>query len=88
MYNHNAVIQGRAIGEFTEKTYGRVFTYEHNTDWHWLEIAEFPHIIHMGDGSTRYANVLKTMVRVVTDELDDGSPLVESWFIKKHKKFK
>jgi len=44
-----------------------------------------PHMVFVGgfDGSqTRYANVLKTVAYVVTDEDENGKPVIEKWHIK------
>jgi hypothetical protein len=40
--------------------------------------------IFMCDGSTRFARMLKTVIYVIVDENDDGSPVLEKWKIKKH----
>jgi hypothetical protein len=35
----------------------------------------------------RFARVVKTRAYVVVDEADDGSPVVETWIIKQHRKY-
>ena len=47
---------------------------------------EYPHRVFTLDGD-RAALVMKTVAYIVTDENDDGSPLVEKWEIRRHKKY-
>lgn len=69
------------LGEFQEKTFGKYFTYTACTD-PWAMSLGYKHEIHVLDG-TRFANVLKTRVKVLVDEGQE-----ETWEIKKHLVYK
>jgi hypothetical protein len=72
------------IGTFQEKEKGNWFSYSgrkcSNT---FAPIDEYPHIVDVLEG-TRFARVLKTVVYIVVDENDDGTPVVEKWNIKRY----
>jgi len=77
------------LGEFTEKEFGNYFHYSENLDRKegCEEWCCFPHLVWVGGCSGfqyRYATVKKTVAYVVTDENDDGSPVIEKWFLKKN----
>lgn len=81
-----AVYDGTILGRFTEKELGNVFEYTQNTQ---TPFSEYPFVVWCGPGPEgRYAKILKTVVYIVTDEAADGSPVVEKWFIKNHKRYK
>ena len=49
---------------------------------------QFDKKIYVGDGNqTRYAQLLKTVAYVVVDEDENGSPVVEKWYIKGHRQY-
>ena len=70
------------LGSFVEVTIEKYFHFSENTENHWVSIEDFPHVIHLSDGSTRYALVKKTVAYVIVDEDPVGLPVVEKWFIK------
>jgi hypothetical protein len=57
--------------------------------------ADLPHIIYVrgvgkngqGDGESRYAKVLKTVIYVAVDEDENGQPVLEKWKLKRHEKY-
>ena len=79
------------LGEFTEKEFGNYFHYSENPDRKegCEEWCCYPHLVWVGglDFQYRYAKVKKTVAYVVTDENDDGSPVIEKWFLKKNVEF-
>lgn len=48
---------------------------------------EYSCAVWVGDGTFRYAKVLRTIAYVVVDEAADGSPVTERWEICKHKEY-
>lgn len=52
-------------------------------------VKDFPHLIFVGPTGTetRIAKVGKTVVHVVVDELEDGTPVIEKWYTKKFRKY-
>jgi hypothetical protein len=72
------------LGMFIEKETGNHFEYSPNTTDYWVTIEDYPHKVWVRDGGWRYARVLKTVAYVVTDEADDGSPIVQKWELKKN----
>lgn len=70
------------LGSFEEVTIGKYFQFSENTEKHWVSPEDFPHLIHLNDGSVRYALVKKTVAYVVVDEDPYGLPVLEKWFIK------
>jgi len=87
---------GSILGRFDEKDTGKLFEFSKNPasgqfSWPNTFDDEFPHLVWVSDKSPsdgwngwacRYAKVLKTVAYVVTDEAEDGSPVVEKWYIK------
>jgi hypothetical protein len=73
------------IGSFTEKDFDNYFEFSKNTVQPFG--VEFPHKIWVSCNAFRYGRVLKTVVYIVVDENDDGSPLVEKWNIKNQRVF-
>jgi hypothetical protein len=73
------------IGSFVEKEFGHPFEYSTN-DVHPWESYEFPHKVWVGDGY-RYAHVLKTVAYVVSDEDENGKPVLVRWYIKNHREY-
>ena len=77
----------RKGGAFIEKDHGNFFEYDlHGED----TFAGYPHRVWVSenpvnDSGWRYALVKKTVVYIVTDEADDGQPVVEKWSIKGHR---
>lgn len=49
--------------------------------------AEFPNLVYVGNGESRYAKVIKTRAYIVTDEDVDGNPVVEKWIIKNRRDY-
>jgi hypothetical protein len=80
----SAVYPIREGGAFIEKDHGNLFEYDlHGT------FAGYPHRVWVSenpvnDSGWRYALVKKTVVYIVTDEADDGQPVVQKWSIKAH----
>jgi len=73
------------IGVFVEKEAGNHFEYSLNDD----QIPfgeEFPHKVWVRDGY-RYADVKKTVARIVVDENEYGQPVIEKWYIKGHRQY-
>ena len=77
------------IGKFILKENSNHFEYSLNdeVDNYSKSMAEnYPHRVWVGGyphgSGWRYARVLKTVAHVVTDETDDGSPVVEKWELK------
>jgi hypothetical protein len=81
----NATIKELGSGEFFLPETKRWFTFKSSRhDWgihHGL-----PHEVDVLDG-TRPARVLKTVAHVAVDEAPDGSPVIERWFITRHRTF-
>lgn len=80
--DHRTADQGRVLGCFNEKDHGLYFEYAERTDalfpndFH----PELPHVIFVGFGGVRLANVRKTVLTVLADEDD-----VQKWSIKGHR---
>lgn len=74
----NKVDYSTVAGAFNEKEFGHAFEYisEFN-EW-----SGMPHLLFVGHGQTRQAEVKKTVAYVVVDEDDFGKPVIEKWFIK------
>ena len=83
----SAVYPIREGGAFIEKDHGNLFEYDlHGEDTfagytHRVWVSENP----VNDSGWRYALVKKTVVYIVTDEADDGQPVVQKWSIKAHR---
>jgi hypothetical protein len=83
----SAVYPIREGGAFIEKDHGNLFEYDlHGED----TFAGYPHRVWVSenpvnDSGWRYALVKKTVAYIVTDEADDGQPVVEKWSIKGHR---
>lgn len=87
LFNGNGVqVRPRLVASFRHAETGAHFETADRTGFPFGEEfaapAEFPHIIYVGVGETRFARVLKTVAYVVTDEDADGTPVVEKWAIK------
>ena len=76
--------QGKVIGCFNEKTYGLYYEYAERTDalfpdgYH----RELPHVVFVGHGEVRLANVRKTVAAVLVDE-----DQVDKWEIKSRREY-
>jgi hypothetical protein len=83
----SAVYPIREGGAFIEKDHGNLFEYDlHGED----TFAGYPHRVWVSenpvnDSGWRYALVKKTVAYIVTDEADDGQPVVQKWSIKAHR---
>ena len=83
----SAVYPIREGGAFIEKDHGNLFEYDlHGED----TFAGYPHRVRVSenpvnDSGWRYALVKKTVAYIVTDEADDGQPVVQKWSIKAHR---
>jgi hypothetical protein len=77
--------QGRVLGEFREKEYGRVFEYaERGSDLFPLGFEpHLPHVIYVGDHQPRLGHVRKTVATILCD-MDD----LQKWQIRSHRAFK
>lgn len=76
------------IGEFTEASLGKCFTYEPAPSTNqWAVQHGLPHQVHFNDGITRLGLVLATVAYICIDEAPDGTPVLEKWKIKQHRKF-
>lgn len=83
---------GSILGQFIEKDFGLLFEYSTNTGAMFLappahggRNMEFPHLVWCLSGTVfRHAKVGKTVVHIVTDEVENGF-LVEKWNIKGHR---
>lgn len=80
------------IGCFVEKDCGNYFEYSANDDsFDWCN--QWPHKVWVGgegvcgDQGYRYASVKRTVVYIVTDEADDGTPVVEKWHLKSNRTY-
>ena len=73
------------VGCFVEKEAGNYFEYSANDTG---MFPEFAHKVWVGglvnDQGFRYANVLKTVAYLATDEADNGDFVIEKWNIKKN----
>jgi hypothetical protein len=76
----------KVIGHFIEKGTGNRFEYR-NIQSDWGKKHGYPHEVWVGSGKTRSANVKGTVCYIVTDEDDEGKPVVEKWMIKSHFKY-
>lgn len=72
-------------GSFQEKDYSKHFTYKKTNDTY-AKKHNLPHEIDVGDG-VRYGHVKGTVAHIATDENDDGTPKMQKWQIKNHKKW-
>lgn len=77
--------QGRVLGEFVEKEYGRVFEYaERGSDLFPVEFEpHLPHVIYVGDHQPRLGHVRKTVATILCD-VDN----LQKWQIRWHRAFK
>ena len=84
--NEPGMIQPRLLGAF-DTVFGAHFEYsarpEGDRQGMW---PGYPHRVFTIDGD-RAALVLKTVAYVITDELEDGSPVFEKWELKRHKAY-
>lgn len=69
------------IGCFTEKEFGKRFTYKKNPD----TTSPYPHLVVVGPNAdeVRMALVKKTVAYVVVDETENGF-VIEKWQIKRN----
>lgn len=82
-------LTGLAVGCFTEKQFGKRFTYKMNNEFHLHpdlktgRNTEYPHLIDVGPNAdqVRMALVKKTVAYVVVDETENGF-VIEKWQIK------
>jgi hypothetical protein len=86
-YNTSDMNQPRLLGALEIAKFGATYEYSARPDgdrqgmW-----PGYPHRIFTIDGD-RAALVLKTVAYVITDELEDGSPVFEKWELKRHKAY-
>lgn len=73
------------LGDFQERDFGNWFSYATSGN-PWGIAHGFPHEIYTADGF-RPAKVLKTVAYVVVDELANGEPEVEKWYLKRNNQF-
>ena len=90
-----APINVNTLGQFVEKSYGKIFEYAAATERHLFPAAtggrniDYPHVVYVGPfAEERFALVKGTVAYVVVDESDDGSAVIEKWNIKGHRKYK
>ena len=67
------------IGTFREREYGHYFDYQANGSGLY---PEYPHIIHIVSGETRYARVLKTVAHVLCVEYYGDEGTDQTWSIR------
>lgn len=72
-------------GSFQEKDHSKHFTYKKTND-PYAKKHNLPHEIDVHDG-VRYGHVKGTVAHIATDENDDGTPKMQKWQIKNHKKW-
>jgi hypothetical protein len=80
---------GVVLGRF-KTDQGAVFEYMRRGDFGGDWASDFSHLVCVNDPigwRYRFAKVLSTVAYVVTDETPDGSPIVERWAIKSHKRY-
>jgi len=77
---HGNYIDG-IMGQFTVNGMGTYFEYAACTNT-WGVAHGFMHEIFMCDGTTRCANVKKTIAQVCVDENEFGLPVIQKWAIK------
>ena len=76
--------QGKVLGSFVEKDHGLYFEYAERTEALFPADfrPEFPHVVFVGHGEVRLANVKKTVLTMLVDEDD-----VQKWQIKAHQEY-
>ena len=82
----------REGGSFVEKSCGKFFEYDlvpagESTGDHAASVSGYPHRVWVSenpvnDSGWRYALVKKTVAYIVTDEDENGQPVVQKWSIK------
>lgn len=76
------------LGEFREAEYKNWFNYAcRDSDDDVAFAPEFPHLIFLENGETRFARIVKTRAYVVVDEGADGAPVTETWIIQNHNRY-
>ena len=83
--------KGVVLGRFNHKETGAVFEYCDRNGAHSDFCPDFPHLICTSNvigWPYRFARVLGSVAYIVRDEEADGSPVVERWEIKQHKRYK
>jgi hypothetical protein len=86
------------VGMFTEKDCGNYFEYSMADDFVLYpdmktgRNTEYPHKVWVcepwkHDQGWRRALVKKTVAYIVVDEADDGSAVIEKWYIKDHNEY-
>lgn len=85
--DRRTIKQGRVLGCFNNSEFSTFFEYSERPVDDVLWAMEHVHLIHMTDGTTRYATIKKTVAHIVVDETSSGQPVVESWAIKRHRKY-
>lgn len=71
------------VGEFQEATQRHWFTYR-PTENPWAIAQGLPFEVDCGHGEVRFANVLKTVLWLATDEDASGAAVLEKWNIRHH----
>ena len=76
-----------SAGEFTHSKTGKHFTYRKTND-PWAVKHGLTHEIAVGPNAEekRFANIKGTVAHVAVDENPDGTPDIEKWTIKNHRK--
>jgi len=79
------------LGAFVEKDFDELFEFTVNDEeTSAFNPEEYPHKVYVtsnplgGMHAWRYARVLKTVAYIVTDEDENGDPVVEKWAINRH----
>jgi hypothetical protein len=73
-------------GEFQEVSQKHWFTYRETTN-EWALRNGLGFEVDCGHGETRFAKILKTVLRLAIDEAADGSAVLEKWSIRNHSTF-
>jgi len=78
------------LGAFVEKDFDELFEFTVNDEeTSAFNPEEYPHKVYVtsnplgGMHAWRYARVLKTVAYIITDEDENGDPVVEKWDIKR-----
>ena len=76
---------GKVRGSFVERSYKNTFEFgERDETWRQSFAPEFNMVVYCGPYSEpRPAQIFKTTARIVTDEAENGDPIVCVWQIRK-----
>ena len=79
--DHRGTDQGRVLGFFHEVDFGHGFEYAERGNTYPADFfPEYQHVVFVGNGETRLANVKKTVLTLL-----NGDEVVEKWHIMGHR---